>query len=161
MGTGREAQWAARASNSASGVAKQRRVSAAVNGLRFLSGSGDNRSTRPGRPSFMLCRMVSAMDNPVCSAALRKSFSRPEGTAKGYVLVFMEETYRAGGCMATAHHAMRIILGRKEAAGEGADHNTRGRVCSTGQGRAFGGTPNAATGTVAIPPAREGARFRA
>src|SRR5665213_1929725 len=57
IGTGRAAQCAASASNSGSGLAKQRRDSSGVNGFRFLRGSGVNRSTRPGRPSFMLCRM--------------------------------------------------------------------------------------------------------
>jgi hypothetical protein len=43
-----------------------------------------------------------------------------------------------------------IILERKEAVGEGADRDTRGRVCSP-ETDSVGGTPTEATGTVALP----------
>jgi len=53
----------------------------------------DNSSISLGKPSFIDCRMASAIDRPVFFAALRTSFSKSEGTASGYVSVFKEEIY--------------------------------------------------------------------
>lgn len=88
IGIGRAAQCAAGASNSGSGVVKQRRDSSGVNGFRFVRRSEGSGLTRQGRPSTMLWRMVSSIDNPVRRAALLKSSSRSDGMVNGNVLVF-------------------------------------------------------------------------
>jgi hypothetical protein len=50
------------------------------------------------------------MDNPVRRAALRRSLSRSEGTANGYVLLFMEETYIAAGKIARGLSGRKVYL---------------------------------------------------
>ena len=61
----------------------------AVNG----PGGADHCSRSLGKPSLMLWRMASAIERPVTLAVRRTSSSSSVGMAKGYVSLFMEESY--------------------------------------------------------------------
>ena len=76
-------------------------------------GSGARLRTSGSRPSFMLCRIVSAMESPVFRAARRTSPNNSFGIAKGKVLLCMYESYNrecfgqvASSCVSRASHGV-------------------------------------------------------
>src|SRR5205823_6190057 len=91
--------------------ANARRDSAGENG--FSPSAPDNCSRSFGNPSFMLCRIASATDNPVFLAVLRTSAKRSGGRANGYVAFFMEESYIFPDVRSTSPRKVKSETGRK------------------------------------------------